>query len=43
MSIADRVVVMDNSHINMVGSTKDILPKVNSARVCGRLKGEGND
>lgn len=43
MTIADRIVVMDNASISMMGSSEDILPKVSSARVCSRLKGEGHE
>lgn len=43
MVIADKIVVMDNSNITMMGNCEEILPKVNSNKVCSRLKGDINE
>ena len=42
MSIADKIIVMDNSEVSMIGTPDEILPKVKSIRVCSRLQGDGN-
>jgi len=39
MNIADKVVLMDNAEIRMVGLPQDVMPQVKSSRVCSRLQG----
>ena len=40
MSIADKILVMDNSEISAYGDREDILPTVKSNKMCSRLQGE---
>ena len=40
MGIADRIVVMDNAEVSMIGNATEILPQVKSIRVCAKLKGD---
>ena len=43
MVIADRVVVMDDSHVSIIGAPEEVLPSVKTARVCSRLKGDADE
>jgi Fe-S cluster assembly ATP-binding protein len=43
LNIADRIVVMDSAEISQVGNPSEVLPNVNSSRVCSRLQGENNE
>lgn len=43
MGIADKIIVMDNSQVSMIGSAKEILPQVKSIKVCSRLQGGDNE
>lgn len=40
LNIADRIVLMDNAEISMIGKPEEIFPKVKSTRVCSRLQGD---
>jgi len=39
LNIADKIVVMDSSKISKVGTPEEVLPNVNSVKVCSRLQG----
>ena len=43
MTVADKIVLMDNAEIKMCGSPERVLPQVKSSRVCARLQGESNE
>lgn len=43
LNIADKVILMDNAEIKMIGTPSEVLPQVKSSRVCIRLQGDANE
>ena len=43
LNIADKIVVMDNAEISMIGTPQEIIPNLKSARYCSKLNGEYNE
>ncbi len=43
MNFADKIILMDNAEITMVGTPDMVLPQVKSSRVCARLQGGGDE